>query len=190
MKALGTALVILILISGIGLVSYARWTRVIQDADTALADGRLEEALAGYEQAETRFDLTPAARQLFARDYNRAAANRLWALYRLKRYDDTIDAAERAPLDAAPHFWAGAAFFEKARAEQKPETRLGFLARAEDEFRKAVEAAPDDWDTKFNFELTSRLASALRKQPKTPPTQMMQLLRPPTPGGKAPRKVG
>jgi tetratricopeptide (TPR) repeat protein len=190
MKALGTLLVILMLICGVSLIAYARWTRGIAEADAALAGGRLEEALAAYERVETRFERTPAARQLFADDYNRAAANRLWALYRLERYDDTIEAAERAPIEAAPHFWSGCAFFEKARAEEKPETRLGWLARAEDEFRKAVEAAPDDWDTKFNYELTVRLAAALRKQPKTPPSQMMQLLRPPTTGAKAPRRVG
>jgi tetratricopeptide (TPR) repeat protein len=190
MKALGTLAVILMLLAGVGLVSYAQWTRTITEADTALATGELDRALAAYQEAEARFDRTPAARQLFAGEYNRLVANRLWVLYRMKRFDDTIDAAEHAPLEASPHFWAGSAFFEKARVEAKPETRLGWLVRAEDEFRKAVEAAPEDWDTKFNYELTSRLAAALRKQPKTPPTQMMQLLRPPTAGAKAPRRVG
>jgi tetratricopeptide (TPR) repeat protein len=178
------------LLAGVGCIAYARWTAVVGEADAALADGRLDQALEAYERAGARFDRTPAARQLFAAEYDRVAANRLWVLYRMKRFDDTIDAAEHAPLGAAPHFWAGCAFFEKARAEQQPETRLGWLARAEEELHKAVEAAPDDWDTKFNFELTARLATELRKQPKTPPTQMMQLLRPPQPGSKAPRRVG
>jgi len=178
------------LASGAGLLAYARWTRAIAEADTALAAGQLEEAAAAYERAETRFELTPAAKQLFNRDYARAAGNRLWALYRLKKYDETIEAAERAPLEASPHFWSGCAFFEKGRAEAQPEARLGWFSRAEDEFRKAVDANPGDWDTKFNFELTSRLAAGLRRQPKTPPSQMMQLLRPPTSGTRTPRKVG
>lgn len=190
MKAFGTLLVVLMLLAGVGLVSYARWTRVITEADTALANDQLEQAVAAYDQAEAQFERTPAARQLFAREYHRLAANRLWALYRLGRYDETIDAAERAPLEAGPHFWAGSAFFQKARVEEKAETRLGWLARSEDEFRKAVEASPDDWDTKFNYELIARLAAALRKNPKAPPPQMMQLLRPPTTGARAPRRVG
>jgi tetratricopeptide (TPR) repeat protein len=190
MKAFGTLVVVLMLACGAGLLGYARWSRVIVEADAALAADRLEEALAAYEQAELRFDRTPAARQLLAREYNRLASNHMWVLYRLGRYDDTIDAAERAPLEAGPHFWSGSAFFQKARTEEKPETRLGWLARAEDEFRKAVEASPDDWDTKFNYELTARLAAALRKNPKAPPSQMMQLLRPPTTGARTPRRVG
>ena len=180
----------LMLVSGAGLLAYARWTRAIADADAALAAGQLEQAVAAYESAETQFELTPAAKQLFGRDYARAASNRLWALYRLGRFDDTIESAERAPLEAHPHFWAGCAFFEKGRVEPQPEARLGWFARAEEEFRKAVDANPDDWDTKFNFELTSRLAAGLRRQPKTPPSQMMQLLRPPTTGARTPRKVG
>ena len=190
MKALGTSILVLMLIAGAGLVAYARWTRTLADGDAALADGRLDQALALYEQAEARFDRMPAAKQLFPREYARAAANRLWVLYRLQRFDDTIDAAEHAPLDAAPHFWSGSAFFQKARTEEQPETRLGWLARAEEEFRKAVEAAPDDWDTKYDFELTTRLVAELRKQPKTPPSQMMQLLRPSSTGTKTPRRVG
>lgn len=190
MKAFGTLVVVIMLLTGVGLLSYSRWSAVIAEADAALEAGELERALEGYEAAELRFERTPAARQLFAREYNRLAANRLWALYRLGRFDEAIDAAERAPLESRPHFWAGSAFFQKALVEEKSETRLGWLARAEDEFRKAVEAAPDDWDTKFNYELTARLAAALRKNPKAPPSQMMQLLRPPTTGGRTPRRVG
>jgi tetratricopeptide (TPR) repeat protein len=190
MKAIGSTLAIVMLLAGVSLIAYARWTRVIAQADTALTARDLDQALSAYERASARFDATPAARQLFGGEYNRIAENRLWILYRMKRYDDAIEAAEHAPLDSAPHFWAGCAFFEKARVEQNPETRLGWLARAEEELRKAVEASPDDWDTKFDYELTARLVTELRKQPKTPPAQMMQLLRPPTPGAKTPRRVG
>ncbi len=190
MKALGAALVVLMLAAGAGLMAYGRWTAVIEEADAALAARQYDRALSGYERAGARFDSTPAARQVFPGEYDRIAENRLWILYQMQRFDDAIDAAEHAPLGASPHFWAGCAFFQKARAEQNPEARLGWLARAEEELRKAVEARPDDWDTKFDYELASRLMTELRKQPKTPPAQMMQLLRPPTPGAKTPRRVG
>jgi tetratricopeptide (TPR) repeat protein len=189
-RALGSTLIVLLLIAGAVLLGYARWTGGIDAADAALADGRLNEAVSGYASAEARFDSVPAVRQFVASEYNRAVANHLMALYRMKRYDDVIDLAQKAPADAQPHFWSGTALFEKATAEEKPDARLGWLSRAEDELRKAVEAAPNDWDTKYDFELTTRLAAELRKQPNTPPKQLMQLLRPPTAGQKNQRKVG
>jgi tetratricopeptide (TPR) repeat protein len=190
MKTLGSTIVVVLLVAGLGLIGYARWTRGIDDADAALAAGRLDAAIAGYQVAESRFDAVPALRQIVPVEYNRAYANHLWALYRLKRYDALIDLAQKAPADASPHFWSACAFFQKASSGDAPEARLGWLSRAEEEFRKAIEATPDDWDTKFDFELTTRLAAELRKQPNTPPKQLMQLLRPPTPGAKAPRRTG
>lgn len=190
LKTLGSALVVVSLAAGVAALVYARWTRDIAAGDRALAAGRYEQALALYRAAEARFDRLPAARQLFAGDYARAASNELWLLYRLGRYDETIDRAERAPAGAAPHFWTACALYDKAVAEQKADARLGWLTRAEDEFRRAVETSPADWDTKYDFELTTRLAAELRKQPKTPPKQLMQLLRPPPQSGKPTRRVG
>ena len=190
LKSLGAAILLLLFLAGASLVGYARWTRPIADADAALAEGRLDRAIAGYQIGETRFDQLPAARQLFASEYARAYDNHLFALYHAKRYDDVIELADRGPAAASPHFWSGCAFFVKGAGEEQPDTRLGWFTRAEEEFRKAIEAAPDNWDTKYDFELTTRLASELRKQPKTPPKQLMQLLRPPQTGTKQPRRVG
>jgi tetratricopeptide (TPR) repeat protein len=181
---------VVLLVVGAAALGYSRWAHGIVEGDAALAAGQLDRAIASYAAAEARFDAIPATRQLFAADYTHAVANHLWALYRLERYDEAIDKAQRSPEQTAPHFWAGCAFFEKAVVEEKPEAQLGWLTRAEEELRRAVEAAPTDWDTKYDFELTSRLAAALRKQPKTPPKQLMQLLRPPTPSGKPARRVG
>jgi tetratricopeptide (TPR) repeat protein len=189
-RTLASTVVVLFLAAGLGLVGYARWTAHITSADAALADGRLDQARAEYALAEARFDALPAVRQLAASEYSRIVANHLLVLYRMKRYDELIDLAQKAPADALPSFWSGSAFFQKAIVEEQPDARLGWLGRAEEEFRKAIEAAPDDWDTKYDFELTTRLAAELRKQPKTPPKQMMQLLRPPQPGTKTPRRVG
>ena len=46
------------------------------------------------------------------------------------RFDETIEKAEASPEEAAPHFWSGCAFFEKARAEEQPDAILGWLTRA------------------------------------------------------------
>jgi len=177
--------------AGCTALAYARWTAPIAGGDAALAGARYDEALARYADAEARFDRLAAARRLFDGDYRHVVATQLWILHRLQRYDEIIDKAQRAPESALPHFWAGCAFFEKARREPQAELRLAWLTRAEEEFRRAVEANPADWDTKYDFELATRLATELRKQPKTPPNQLMQLLRPqPKPGAKPVKRVG
>jgi hypothetical protein len=191
LKSIASGAMVLALLAGGAAWAYAQWTEPVADADRAIADRQLERALAASARAEDRFDRLGAAKQLFAADYDRVVGNQLWALYRLERYDDTIEKADRAPEGALPHFWSGCAFFAKARAEEKPEARLGWMSRAEEELRRAVEASPDDWDTKYDFELVTRLAAELRKQPKTPPNQLMQLLRPqPKAGAKPVRRVG
>jgi tetratricopeptide (TPR) repeat protein len=190
-RTIGAAVMVVAFVVGIAALAYARWTSPIAEADAALAAGRFDQALAGYAGAETRFERVSASKQLFGADYDRVVGNQLWLLYRLGRYDQTIEKADRAPDGASPHFWSGLAFFEKARGEQKPEQRLGWFTRSEEEFRRAVEAAPGDWDTKYDYELVTRLAAELRKQPKTPPSQLMQLLRPqPKVGAKPARRVG
>ena len=190
-RSAGAVAMVLMLLAGCSGIAYARWMRPAADGDAALGDGRYQPALASYADAEARFGRIAVARELFAGDYSHVMANQLWVLFRLQRYDETIDTAQRAPESALPHFWSGCAFFEKARGEQKPDPRLGWLTRAEEAFRRAVEAAPDDWDTKYDFELVTKLAAELRKQPKTPPNQLMQLLRPqPKAGAKPARRVG
>jgi len=190
LKTIGSIAVVLLLLAGAASLAYARWTRQVGAGDRALAAGQYEDALTAYRAAEARFNGLPAVRQLFAADYARVVNNELWLLYRLGRYDETIDKAESAPAAAQPHFWSACALYDKAIVEQKPDARLGWLTRAEDEFRRAVEASPADWNTKYDFELTTRLAAELRKQPKTPPKQLMQLLRPPPVSGKKTRRVG
>jgi tetratricopeptide (TPR) repeat protein len=191
LRSLGAAAIVVMLLAGVLALSYARLTRPVADGDAALADDRLEEALGRYADAEARFNRSAAVRQIFERDYSHVMANQLWVLYRLARYDELIEKAQGAPEPALPHFWAGCAFFEKARAEEKSEARLAWFGRAEEELRRAIEATPADWDTKYDFELVTRLAAALRQQPQTPPRQLMQLLRPqPKPGARPVKRVG
>jgi hypothetical protein len=190
MRSIGSALALLALAVGLVGLGYARWTREVERADAALARGDVEAALLAYAAAERRFDGLPAARQLFRPDYERVVANQLWALYAAQRFDEVIDKASQAPEGAAPHFWTGCALFASAGREEDAEARLAWLTRAEEEFRRALAGAPDDWDTKVNFELTARVLSELRKQPKAPPPQVLQLLRPPPVSVRPARRVG
>ena len=189
-RSLVAVSMVAVLAAGVAAVAAARWTQPVAEADEALAGGEWERALSAYAAAQSRFDRAPALRALFARDYARVVGAELALAYRLQRFDAVTDMAQRAPEAASPHFWAGLAYFAKSRGDARPEEQSGWLMRAEEELRRAVATEPDAWDVKYDFELVSRLAAALRKAPR-PPDQIMQLLRPQQRSGtKTPRHAG
>lgn len=168
---------VLALVSGALLLLYAHWSKPVSAAWEAIEARDPERALDEYAVSARRFAQLPPAQELLAADFSEVTHNRLALLYRLGRYDDMFEVADNAPANAAPHFWIGCALFAKSKAEKKPDARLEWLSRAEDEFKLALAAAPDDWDTKYNYELAARLAAALRAKPKAAPETLMQLLR-------------
>jgi hypothetical protein len=190
-RTLAGALALLLLLGGAAAIACARWLHPVAEADEALAAGDWERARLSYALAEARFDRLPAVRQLLARDYARVVGAQMWIAYHQQRYDEVIDKAQHAPAAAEPHLWSGLAFYAMSRGDGKPDQQFGWLSRAEEELRRAVEAAPADWDAKYDFELVTRLAAALRKSPKVPPNQLMQLLRPQQrPAAKSGRHIG
>lgn len=182
------------LLIGVLLVAYARWTAPLVEAAAALEVHDDGAAVAAYGRGAERFAAFEPARQLLVRDYALLTHNRLALLYRRGEYDAVLEAAGTAPPGAAPQFWAGCALFAKSQDEDKPEDMLEWLGRAEDAFKLALADAPYDWDTKFNYEVTVRLAAALRNQPdngrrqQSAPSSMLQLLRP-QPSQRQPRPV-
>lgn len=177
-------LAILALVLGAALLAYSRWSEPLLQAAGALDAGDTAQAVERYAAGAERYQSLPATQQLFSADHALASRNQLALLYQLEQYDEVLDAAVDAPPDAAPHFWAGCALFRKGLAEEQVTSQLELLTRAEDEFKLALEAAPADWDTKFNYELSARLAAALRPpakkggtQQKSVPSTLMQLLR-------------
>ena len=169
---------ILALIAGAALLLYARWTAPQIEAAAAAAAGDSARALQSYRDSTARFKDMPVAQQILPRDFARATYNELALLYQRGEYDAVLEAADTAPADAFPHFWAGCALFAKGDLEEKAEERLAWLNRAKDTFKLALAAAPDDWDTKYNYELSARLVTALRTKPKQVPPALLQLLRP------------
>jgi hypothetical protein len=177
-------------VAGAALLALAAWTRPLTDADAARRAGRAELALERYGQAEARFDRLPASKRLLPAARAASESNQLRLMYSLQQYDALNEKANAADAGPAAHFWAGCALFTKARAEEESEARLGWVSRAEEEFRRALEANPDDWDTKYNYELTKRLLVGLRKQPQMPSRQLLQLLRPQPKTARPVRRTG
>jgi hypothetical protein len=183
--SLVTVIAVMAFLSGAALLTYGRWARPIASAFAAAQAGDGARALPDYAESSRRFHQVPLSQRLLARDFSLLSHNQLAVLYGLGRYDEVIERAVDAPAAAAPHFWSGCALFRKSTTQKTPDAQLEWLSRAQEEFKLALAAAPDDWDTKFNYELTARLAAALRPasdrpgtQPSNAPATLMQLLRP------------
>jgi tetratricopeptide (TPR) repeat protein len=185
-----TFVLVLAFVAGCASLSYARWARPMFDADRALAAGDAHAALAAYSVAEKRFGRFLIMRQVFASQYNRAVYNQLALLYQAGNYDAVLEKAASAPAGSSPHFWSGLALLTRAIAEDSTEARLVELSRAEEELKQALQAAPADWDTKFNYEIAARLAADLRREPKKKTDAPMQLLRPQPTQARPARRVG
>ena len=182
---------IVTLAAGAGLFWFSGWRAPIVEGDAAAASGDWTRALERYAAAEARFNEWPVAQRLFPTTYRASLANQLAAHYRLGSLDAVLEKAETIPASGEAHFWVGSALFEKSKAEENADARLGLLGRATDEFKAALELRPDDWDRIYNYELARRLFDELRKKPKTPPKQLLELLRPqPKEGNKPVKRVG
>lgn len=185
-----SVLAVLALVCGLALMAIATWSRPLAEAASAARGRKSELALERYATMEARFDGLPVAKQILPSAYGGSIANQLRIEYGLGNYDRVIEKAALSPSTAAIHFWAGCALFEKARAEEKREQRVTFLNRAEQEFRKVLERAPEDWDAKFNYEVTRHLLAELR-QDRTPPAEKLVPLLRPRPMSQVPaRRVG
>ena len=169
---------VIALIAGIALLLYGRWSEPLLEAAAAVEAGDSTRALAAYQHSTQRFTDMPLAQQILTRDYARATHNQLALLYRAGDFDGVIESADNAPPEASPHFWVGCALFAKSELEEKSEARVEWLSRAKDTFKLALVAEPDDWDTKYNYELSARLVTVLRTKPKQVPPSLIQLLRP------------
>jgi hypothetical protein len=167
----------LLLILGGLLIGAGLWLRPVFEAERAADAGDAALAVEQYHIAHQRFDRVPFIKTAVPALYDRVVANELSLLYSLLRFDDIIDKASAEESNPAAPFWAGCALFDKGLMEERPQARTGWISQAHQEFRRALDLAPDDWDAKFNYELTGKLVSGLQKQPQTSRQDMMKLLR-------------
>jgi hypothetical protein len=187
------AAALLAVVVGSGLLWLATWLSPLTTADAAVRDGRLSDGLADYQRAESRLVQVPGLAQVAPALLGTVQANQVRLLYEMQRYDEAVEKAGNSTSVHGTHFWSGCALFARASAEERGESRLEWFERAEGEFRTALTAAPTDWDTKFNYELTRSLLNRLREEPETPRRLLFELLRPQAPqsGGTAPpRRTG
>ena len=189
-RAVPTVLLLLGLAVGLAAVAGARWIEPVAEAERAFARDDLPAALAAYQKAESRLARFQVIRYVFAAAHAAVIYNQLAILYRSGDLDAVAEKAANAPAAAEPRFWAGTALLSRALAEEEPQARLLRAVAAEAELGQALRYAPDDWDTRFNFEMAARLLTGLRREPSAGKDKLMRLLRPQPAEKQAPRRIG
>ena len=179
MVTVGSYVSVVLLAVGCVMIAYARWSHPITYADAALATGDIGPAIDAYAVAEERFDALPPLKWLLPSEYHRVIASQLRILYYMELYEETIERAARAPMEADAHFWAAAALFQMGLVEEEggPSARLAWFGRAQQELMRALDVTPDDWDIKYDLELVLRITDDMRRL-DAPSELMRQLLRP------------
>ena len=168
------ALMLLTLVCGIGLLILAAWLQPLQQGGRAVRAGDPEPALEQYTTATHRFERLPPLQQILPRAWTATRVNRYRLLYRLGRYDTLLEEASKSPALAAARFWSGCVLFRRAVSETDADARHAWLERAGEEFRRALELDPGNWDSKYNFELTERLLARMRQKPEPPPNRLLR----------------
>lgn len=165
--AVAAAGLLLLVVSGF-LLTYARWVHGIVDGNRALANGDITAARQTYDTAARRLEQWPSARRLPG--YRQLVFNRARALYAAKQDEDLTHMLEaevvHAPSladDSEYHFWIGNVEFRKAIAQKDKQAVQAGLEHAAESFRRSLVAAPDDWDAKYDYEVTTRLLEGMRK---------------------------
>jgi hypothetical protein len=177
-----------LLLAGAILLAAGWWLRPIADAQQAVGDGRLQQALESYRVAERRFTSVPLARRFMPDLHDLVITNELAVMYALKQYDEVIDKAGATGTPGS-NFWAGCALFSKGDiAFLTPDKRMQWMSQAQQEFRRAVEKAPSDFDAKFNYEVTAKVIAGVEKFNPPTPTTDFRFLAPSD--EQTPKKVG
>jgi hypothetical protein len=175
---------------GCAALGCAWFMRPLVAADHAFARNDDVAALAFYAEAETRFTRLGVLRRLLPGLHDDAVFNQLALLYRAGEYERLLQKTAAAPAGAGSHFWAGTTLLRKALLEKEPDAQLAWLERSEQELALALGTNPDDWDTKFNYEMAARLVARLRQEPEKRPGPLLQLLRPQAGEPRPKRRVG
>ena len=168
---------IVIMVTGISLLLMSIWLSPVTKGQQAVQQGELQRGAEYFNIAEKRFDKIEFAKHLFSDAYTTAVVNQFRVLYELGEYEKLLQKAATSPVMAPVHFWTGCALFRRAGNETEAQAQIAWLERASEEFSTALRITPEDWDTKYNYELTERLIAELRDEEESPP-QIIEILRP------------
>lgn len=157
-----------VLIVSLPLLYYWLWLRRFYHANEAFQRGNYQQAKDSYQAAEAILESFQFLKQLpkLKGDYQRVVLNQVKILYAEGRYDEVLkkleDSLKKAKyLDFSPefHFWVANALFRKAISKEELDEVMEGTQLAMDRYLKALKLAPQDWDLKYNYELTKKMTT-------------------------------
>jgi tetratricopeptide (TPR) repeat protein len=126
--------------------------------------GDFEAALAHLEAAGNPFERIPFLPWAFKEDYQAIVFNQVGILYQAGDYERVVEKLEQAAGEAsfmsetaAHSFWLGNVLVRRAVGNPDAEEVVQGLQSAVAEYQKGLAAHPEDWDLKYNFELTKQI---------------------------------
>ena len=131
-----------------------------------MGEGNARRAAEIYQAAEAPFLKVPWLTRVLRNDYQRLVFNQVAIFYAEGKDEEVIERLEeeaaRAPFlgeTGEYAFWNGNVLLRQAARSKKPEVMLKNLKDALTIYRKGLEAQPDDWDLKYNYELVQHVLS-------------------------------
>lgn len=170
-----------ILLLFLAVAAYGLWLLQLERGARAAARGDLETAARIYNTAERSVPWFVA--RVFPDHYARPIFAQVALLYNTGKTDDAAGKLERGAvivpsLAERPEygFWSGNVLLRRAVENLDPEVSAKHLFAAGAQYRKALEASPDDWDIKYNYELVQYLLAQNQKDREKEESKMKSIL--------------
>ena len=163
------------------LLGYGLWLLQLERGARAVAQGELDSATALYTSAKWPFPSILA--RVFPDHYSRVVFPKIALLYNRGMTGDAVveleQATARAPsLAERPEFafWSGNVLLRRALEATDSEIIIKHLYAAAAHYRKALEASPDDWDIKYNYELVQHVLAEQEQEKEKEQSKMKSIL--------------
>ncbi len=182
-KLVQAVIQLFILLVSLALLAYGAWWWKLEQGARAVAQGNWDAAAEIYASVEQPFTRLPWLTRAFPEHYSQVIFAQVALLYGQGRRDEAIGKIERSAT-AAPYlaerpeysFWSGNTLLRRALRKGDPEVAMKNLSGAGAHYRKGLEAAPDDWDLKYNYELVQHILAQRDRDRKKEEAKVKSIL--------------
>jgi tetratricopeptide (TPR) repeat protein len=185
-----------------GLIGYSWLIFEMSRGVAAARQGELETAAAVFELAETPFRTVPWLSRILKNDYEKLIFDQAKVLFVqddpeviFEKFEEAVRNSPTIKDQGEFAFWMGNLLIRRAVASQDGEEALRYLKSALAEYQRGLAVAPEDWDLKYNYELTKQIFAQqeqVRKSKGEKVKSILDKMRPPADKKQeiAPDKLG